>query len=99
MQIGPSHTNTQVSNYNFFNDLFISECHHLFCSAALCPDPVDIEYGMVTITGNSVGDTAAYSCDLGFELIGNATITCTLVDANSAAFPSMPPFCRREYPK
>ena len=45
---------------------------YIFCSAALCPDPVDIEHGMVTFLGNSVGDTATYTCDFGFELDGDA---------------------------
>ena len=51
---------------------------------------------MVTFTGNSAGDTATYTCDPGFELIGVATMTCTLVDANSAVFQPGPPSCRRE---
>ena len=96
--------NKYIFSYNSFKNLLICVCsvyclHHRFCSAALCPDPVDIEYGMVLFTGNAVDDTATYTCDLGFELIGIATTTCTLVDANSAAFQSVPPFCRREYPK
>ena len=67
------------------------------CSAALCPDPDGILNGMRTFTGNSVGDTATYICNSNFELIGDATTTCTLVDDNSAAFPSVPPpVCRRE---
>ena len=66
-------------------------------SAALCPDPVDIDNGTVTFTGNSVGDTAAYTCNQGFELIGGATTTCTQVNANSAAFQPAAPSCRREY--
>ena len=70
---------------------------HELCSAALCPDPVDIDNGMVTFTGNSVGDTATYTCDSGFELIGSATTTCTRVDANSAVLQLAPPSCRREY--
>ena len=67
------------------------------CSVALCPDPVNIDNGMVTFTGNSIGDTATYTCDSGFELIGGATTTCTLVDMSSAAFQPAPPSCRREY--
>ena len=54
---------------------------------------------MVTLNGNSVGDMATYTCDLGFELIGNATTTCTLVDMDSAEFQPEPPSCRREYNK
>ena len=70
---------------------------HLSFSTALCSDPVDIDNGSVAFTGNSVGDTASYTCNSGFELIGNVITTCTQVDANSAVFQPAPPFCRREY--
>ena len=53
--------------------------------------------GTVTFTGNSVGDTAAYTCNSGFELIGNASLTCTQVEVSSAAFSPAAPVCRREY--
>ena len=72
---------------------YIYDSSHLSCSAALCSDSVAIDNGMVTFAGTSVGDTATYSCDPGFELIGNATTTCTLVDANSALFTPAQPFC------
>ena len=62
----------------------------------LCPDPVDIDNGMVTSTGNFVGDTATYTCDPGFELIGDPTTTCTQVDGETALFLPPPPVCRRE---
>ena len=66
------------------------------CSTALCPDPAHIVNGMVTFTGNSVGDTATYTCNLDFELIGNASVMCTQVDVNSAAFSPAAPVCTRE---
>ena len=70
---------------------------HPSCSAALCADPAAIDNGMVTFTGNSVGDTSTYTCNSTFELIGDATTTCTQVDDTSATFPSVPPpECRRE---
>ena len=72
-------------------------CLHRSCSAALCPDPADVVNGMVMFTGNSVGDTATYTCNSSFELIGNAYVTCTQVDVNSAAFTPAVPVCRREY--
>ena len=53
--------------------------------------------GMVIFTGNSVGDTATYTCNLGFELIGSAFPACMQVDLNSAAFSPEAPVCRREY--
>ena len=74
-----------------------SSHNSLALATALCSDPADIVNGMVTFTGNSVGDTATYTCDMGFELIGSATTTCTQVDVNSAAFSPDPPVCRREY--
>ena len=71
---------------------------HFSCSAALCSDPPVIMNGMRTFDGNSVGDTATYSCDTGFELIGDSTTMCTQIDANFAEFPAVPPpECRREY--
>ena len=72
-------------------------CLHRSCSAALCPDPDDVVNGMVMFTGNSVADTATYTCNSSFELIGNASVTCTQVDVNSAAFTPAVPVCRREY--
>ena len=52
---------------------------------------------MVTFTGNSVGDTATYTCDLGFELIGTATLTCTQLSQFLALFLPDVPVCEREY--
>ena len=77
----------------------LTNCHYSrqFCSAALCPDPVDIVNGVVTFIGNSVGETATYTCNSGFELIGDPTTTCTQVDVNTAEFQPAPPICRREY--
>ncbi len=66
-------------------------------SAALCNDPGNIGNGMVTFNGNSVGEVATYTCDPRFELIGNSTTTCTLVDMDSAEFQPVPPSCMREY--
>ena len=73
----------------------VRNLNNSFC-AALCPDPVDPVNGMVTFTGNSVNDTATYSCNMGFELVGSATATCTQVDVNTAAFSPAPPVCRRK---
>ena len=72
-------------------------CLHYSCSVALCPNPADIVNGMVTFTGNSVGDTATYTCNSGFELIRNASVACTQLEVSSAAFSPAAPVCRREY--
>ena len=68
-------------------------------SAALCPNPPALANAMMTFTGNSVGDIATYTCNVGFELIGDTTTICTAAaDGNSAAFPAVPPpMCSREY--
>ena len=39
----------------------------------MLPDPLN---GEITFTGFSVGDSAFYSCDDGFELVGNSPRTC-----------------------
>ena len=72
---------------------------HTSSSAALCPDPPALANAMVTFTGNSVSDTATYTCNPGFELIGDPTTTCTAAsNGNSAVFPAVPPpMCSREY--
>ena len=51
---------------------------------------------MMTFTGISVDDTATYSCNVGFELVGSTTATCTQVDVNSATFSPVPPVCKRK---
>ena len=42
----------------------------------MCPDLTDPANGMVVMAGNSVGNTATYSCNSGFELVGAQTVTC-----------------------
>ena len=52
---------------------------------------------MVAFNGNSVNDTATYSCGMGFELVGSATVTCTQVNVSSSTFSPVPPVCRRKW--
>ena len=63
----------------------------------MCPDPIAPVNGMVTFTGNTVDDTATYSCNTGFDLVGSATAECVQVGLSTAAFSPAPPVCRREY--
>ena len=94
-----------IIKYTYLDSTFIEEppMHNVHaysfhsCSAALCPDSANIANGMVTFTGNSVGDTATYTCNPGFELIGSPTATCSLESSISAVFSPAPPECRREY--
>ena len=62
---------------------------------ALCLNPSNPSNGQVTSAGNSVGDTATYTCNTGFELIGQAVATCTQAsDRNSATIVPAPPVCQ-----
>ena len=80
------------------------ECIVLFtlaCSAAICPDPPEIMHGRIDLitgsgTGNCIGDTVHYVCNVGFKLSGNPYITCEKVDNYTAAFQPEPPVCHRE---
>lgn len=55
----------------------------------------DIPFGSVTQTGRQVGDTATYTCNIGFELIGNPTRSCVQVNTDVAEFDGQEPVCRR----
>ncbi|CAI8015961.1 Scavenger receptor cysteine-rich type 1 protein M130 [Geodia barretti] len=57
------------------------DCRHsedasAICEDFLCPAPRDIANGSVSYTGNSLGDTAHYSCDNGFILFGHNVTRC-----------------------
>ena len=47
----------------------------------------------VMVNGMSPGDTAIYTCDSGFELVGAATLTC----GNDGQWNPAPPICRGEF--
>ena len=78
------------------NIIQIIICNNYFL--ALCSNPSGPSNGAVTSAGNSVGDTATYTCNTGFELIGQAVATCTqATDGNSASFLPTHPICRRKF--
>ena len=49
---------------------------NLTLDIVLCAVLVDPEHGKVVMTGNSVGNIAAYSCDDGYSLSGVDMVTC-----------------------
>ena len=61
--------------------------------AALCSVPTAPTNGGVTSTGISIGDTATYTCDVGFELVGTATATCTAAADGGSSFIPLAPMC------
>ena len=68
------------------SSLFLSFCLYI----ALCPDLSDPANGTVMMTGNSVGDTATYTCNEGFELDGVMMVTCQ----DDGMWDNPPPTCR-----
>ena len=78
----------------FFKRCMNSSLHT--CSAAICPDPPEIDHGSVNTTGNCIGDYAHYTCDPGFKLKGDPYLTCEKLDNYTAAFHPNPPVCHRE---
>ena len=72
----------------------------IFCLvslAALCGSPDSPENGQVAQSGSSIGDTATYSCNNGFELVGDEQATCTQsVDGGQASFQPAAPNCLRK---
>ena len=75
--------------------LCVNSSLHIW-SAAICPDPPEIDHGSVNITGNCIGDYAHYACDPGFKLTGDPYLTCEKLDNYTAAFQPNPPVCHRE---
>ena len=45
-------------------------------SNTVCPDLSDPSNGSVTMNGSRMGDSAVYSCDDEFELVGDEMRTC-----------------------
>lgn len=62
-----------------FSNIFI-------VATALCSVPSNITNGEVIYDGLYEGSTATYSCKSGFDLVGVATATCTVVDESTTEF-------------
>ena len=59
----------------------------------MCPGLTIPANGKVVVNGTFPGDTAMYSCDMGFVLEGVDTITCE----DDGAWSAGPPVCIREF--
>ena len=59
---------------------------------ALCRDLTNPDNGMASMEGNSVGDTATYTCNAGYELMGAEMVTCE----NTGEWSADPPVCTRK---
>ena len=65
--------------------------------AATCEELSYPGFGTVTVSGQSVGDTATYECWSGFDLVGLPTQTCAQTSPGSADWSGVAPICRRMY--
>ena len=82
-------TATQInSSYG----IIVIKFHFLLCIAADCDRLDNPANGTVVLTGTSMGDTATYSCNNGYELEGNRQRMCQMNRQWSGSEPS----CRRE---
>ena len=66
---------------------------NIYSDLALCPNLENPANGAVMMNGVSPEDTANYSCDTGFDLVGAATLTCR----DGGMWSPDPPVCRREF--
>ena len=69
------------------NDTFRILLH--FSIALMCPVLGNPANGRVSVTGNSPGDTATYTCDVGYNLVGAQNLTC-----GGDGMWASPPFCQ-----
>lgn len=67
-------------------------CVCLYLYIGGCEPLPGIENGDIDVTGRSTGDTATYSCDTGFNLVGPSTRTCQA----SGVWSLTAPVCRGE---
>ncbi|XP_077973714.1 sushi, von Willebrand factor type A, EGF and pentraxin domain-containing protein 1-like isoform X2 [Styela clava] len=58
------------------------------CLKVSCPSPKEIHLGSVSSTGTKYGDVSTYSCDSGYEIIGEAIRTCEAKKRWSGRVPS-----------
>ena len=56
----------------------------------MCPTLADPVNGSVSLEGTGVGDMASYSCNTGYELIGDDTRTCQA----DGSWSGSPPTCQ-----
>ena len=59
------------------------------CEMITCAQPSGVYHGLVRVTSLSVGNSAFYECDNGFELVGKALIICSA----NGTWDNKPPSC------
>ena len=59
----------------------------------MCPALENPPNGNLVLSGNTVGETADYTCNTGFILVGDSTLTC----GGDGQWSGSPPVCNRKY--
>ena len=62
----------------------------LFLPTAYCLNYTDLKNGRVSLSGVSVGDTATFTCNDGYELVGDSSLICL----SDGSWDSSPPVCQ-----
>ena len=62
-------------------------------SGNVCPTLDDPANGNLVLSGNTFGETALYTCNTGFILVGDSTLTCR----GDGQWSGSPPVCNRKY--
>ena len=56
----------------------------------MCPTLGNPTNGVVDLSGTSLGDTATYTCDSGYELVGTPVLNCQ----HDGTWDNSPPLCQ-----
>ncbi|CAI7994700.1 CUB and sushi domain-containing protein 3 [Geodia barretti] len=59
------------------------------CQMVMCPTLNDPDNGNLNLSGNSLGDTAEYTCNTGYNLMGESILTC----GADSQWSGTPPVC------
>lgn len=68
------------------------------CVIAQCESPPDISNGKHNAGSGNVytyGSSVSYSCDPSFSMLGEASISCTVVNATKGVWSPSPPTCKK----
>ena len=75
----------------------IDTLHMMSFFTAICPELDSPAFGSVTWTGRSVGSNVTYTCYSDYNLVGNMTGVCELLDVGIADWSVEAPICERTY--